>query len=145
MQGFRSSSLPGSTGFSPSGFPRIVQHQVQKALVHALCTASCTNSARTDSMMRSPCSRCSAAPIRAAASVRSCSAMQAQHLAIFRRSTHINGFLHQISVPSVLDRLHDMPSKCRATFEAQEKPGGEGWLVSDQQFVCLFKQDSYAP
>ena len=54
--------------------------------------------------------------------------MQAQHLVIVRRSAHINGFPHQINGPRVLDRFHPMPSKDRATYEAQEEPGGEGWL-----------------
>ena len=36
-----------------------------------------------------------------------------------------------------------MPSKDRATYEAQEKPGGEGWLVSaEPQLLCQFKPDA---
>ena len=50
---------------------------------------------------------------------------------------------HQISVPRVLDRLHPMANKDRATNPPPEKPGGEGWLVSpEQQLLCQFKPDS---
>ncbi len=39
-----------------------------------------------------------------------------------------------------------MPCKDRATYEAQEKPGGEGWLVSDQQQLDYpFKPDPCGP
>ena len=39
-----------------------------------------------------------------------------------------------------------MPSKDRATYEVQEKPGGEGILVSDQQQLDYpFKPDLCGP
>ena len=51
--------------------------------------------------------------------------------------------LHQISVPRVLDRLHPMPNKDRATNPPPEKPGNKGWLVSAElQLICQFKSNS---